>query len=1368
MKPYLQSLFMLLGLVLTITGLQAQTPIALYSFTGNANDLSANGNHAAVNGATLTQDRFNYANRAMSFDGVQGSIRANNATQLNTANTTISFWVKVNKLPTTGEAFILSHGGWQERWKISLPSHGKPVFTTNAVGGIKDMDTDSVALPVGLWRHLVMTHDGVNDKIYVNGVLKNSKPATGDLKSTTKPFGIGYDPIDTTNYFNGALDEVMVFNTALTATEITTLYTAQTLSPAVTNDRVAAYAFSGSGLDGSIFGNHAVLTNVKATTDRFGFGASAYDFNGVSSNIKAPNSAALNSANTTVSFWVKVNALPVTGEAFLLSYGGWQERLKISLPAHGKPVFSTNNVGTGNSDMDSGDGNALPVGVWKHVVMTHDGTNDKVFIDGVKKNTKAAAGALKSTVQPLGIGYDPIDGGSFFNGALDEVQVYNYALSEADVTTLYSNQSVSPATATDIVADFKLNGNGKDDTQFGNTATGKSTAVANRFNFGANATSFNGTKSDSLIAPNSVVYQSDFTTISFWVKVNALPASGEVFLLSNGGWQERWKISLPAHGKPVFSTKNALGANVDMDSDSVPLPIGQWRHVTMVHDGATNKLFINGLLKKSVASPGALGKTKFPLGIGYDPIDGGSNFNGSLDDIKIYNKALTDVEILALYTTQNATPVITGTLVAHYPFNNDGTDITAYGNNAATTNAVPTSDRFNKANKAFAFNNSVAKAANSPQLNSANTTISFWVKVAALPASGEVYLLSNGGWQERWKISLPSHGKPVFSTKNAAAVNVDMDSDSVPLPIGQWRHVVATHDGTNNKIFINGLLKKSVVAAGALGTTTKPFGIGYDPIDSSGFFNGALDEIQVYNVALTDVEVLALYTAQNTAGVNTDLQAPSAPLNLTGAVSFTNVTLSWLPSIDNIGVVAYNVFRNNVLILTTTNTTSLITGLSATSKFTFGVTAVDAAGNQSAMSTLQVTTGQDATPDTQAPTAPTNLLAQIGSNSVQLSWTASTDNRAVIGYIISQDGVVIDTVLAPLLTKFVSGLAVTTAYTFEVVAYDAAKNKSAKAEKTVTTLPAINTGEPGLIANYPFDDNANDATPYANHGTIGGNPTFITRAGATGKAIRFDGNKDSVLVKNAVQLLSDYTTVGFWIRVDSTNLADAEAYVIDFGHWDQRWKISLPTHRRIVWTTNSKNTLSNNFITDMDSGDGNDLVIGIWWHVTMVHDGVSNIVYVNGVETKKVATTGKLNSTARVLNFGSNPVEGGQYFFGALDNVKIYNKAMTAAEINKLFKTGTTPVDEQATAALLAAVQSISPNPTADILTIKHSFTGKDPILLRVFDLAGRQIDAVSYGKNEIPTGQFSLNVSRYPQGSYLLNFVQDGKSLGALKFVKQ
>ena len=1367
MRRFKYPLFTLIGLLLMAASIKAQTPIAQYSFTGNASDLSTFANNAVVNGATATQDRFGWANSAFAFDGVQGSIQANNAAQLNSGNVSISFWVKVNALPATGEVFLLSHGGWQERWKISLPSHGKPVFTTNSTGGIKDMDTDSVALKVGAWTQVVMVHDSVTgmNKAYINGVLKKAIVATGNLNKTTKPLGMGFDPIDAVNYFKGSLDEVTLYNVALTDAQIATLYAAQNTAPVIANGRVASYSFNGSARDSSSFGNHGVLNNVKETTDRFGFGSKAYSFNGTSSGIKVSNAAQQNSALTTISFWVKVGALPAQGEVYLLSNGGWQERWKISLPAHGKPVFSTKNVGTGNSDMDAGDGNVLPVGVWKHVVMTHDGAKDKIFIDGVKKAEKAVVGNLLSTVNPLGIGYDPIDNGSFFNGSLDEVQIYNYAFAEADVTALYTVQSTSPAVVSDIVADYKLMGSGKDDSQYGNTATGKATPSVNRFNLGSNAMNFNGT--DSLVAPNSIALQSNFTTVSFWVKVKELPAQGEVFLLSNGGWQERWKISLPSHGKPVFTT-NAAGGIKDMDSDSVPLPVGQWRHVVAVHDGANDKLFINGLLKKSIVQTGALNKTGYPLGIGYNPVDGGGNFKGDLDDIRVYNRALTDAEVLILYGAQNVAPTITGTLVAHYPFNNDGSDITAYANNAVIRNAVPTKDRFNKSNKAISVKASTITAANSPQQNSANTTISFWIKATDLPANGEYYVLSNGGWQERWKISLPGHGKIVFSTKNVGTGNSDMDAgDGNALPLGVWKHVVMTHDGAKDKIFIDGVKKAEKVVVGALLTTTKPLGIGYDPIDSTNFFNGALDEVQIYNTALTEAEVAALYTAQNTAPIDTDITAPSAPLNLAAVVAFTNVTLSWLPANDNVGVVAYNVFKNNEPIGSVTNTLTLLTGLPATTKFTFGVTAVDAAGNESAMSTLQVTTGQEQARDTIAPTKPGALAAQIGSNSVQLTWTASTDNRAVTGYVTLKDGIILDTVPATTLSKFVGGLTALTAYTFNVYAIDAAGNKSAQAEITVTTKAELNTGEAGLIANYPFDDNANDATPYLNHGVIGGSPTFITHTGFTGKAIKFNG-RDSVLVKNAVQLISDYTSVGFWIRVDSIRISDAEAYVIDFGHWDQRWKISLPQHLKIVWTTNSKNAQFANAISDMDSKDGNELVKGIWWHVIMVHDGVNDIIYVNGVETNRKPAAGKLNSTARALCFGSNPVDGGQYFPGALDNVKIYNKALTATEANKLFRTGATPTDDQASAELLNVVKNVSPNPAKDVLTIKHAFTGDEDVLVRVMDVAGRQVDAVHFGKNAVPTGQFSLNVSSYSEGVYFLNFVQGGKSLGAVKFVKQ
>jgi Concanavalin A-like lectin/glucanases superfamily len=306
------------------------------------------------------------------------------------------------------------------------------------------------------------------------------------------------------------------------------------------------------------------------------------------------------------------------------------------------------------------------------------------------------------------------------------------------------------------------------------------------------------------------------------------------------------------------------------------------------------------------------------------------------------------------------------------------------------------------------------------------------------------------------------------------------------------------------------------------------------------------------------------------------------------------------------------------------------------------------------------------------------------------------------------------------------------------------------------------------VAWYPFDGNANDATPYQNHGAIGGNPVFETPTHPNGGSqnIKFDGQQDSVLAPNAAQLISDYATVSFWIRVDNQNLADAEAYILDFGHWSNRWKISLPQHLKIVWTTNSNNTQFPNFISDMDSGDGNELVKGFWWYVTMTHDGTEDKIYVNGQLANSKPALGKLNATSFPLGFGNNPIEGGQYFIGALDEVKIYNKSLTATEIEHLYNTGTTSAKEAN--LLKSVVLGIAPNPTTDVLHVRHAFAGNQALLVRVFDAAGRQVDQLRFDQNELPAGQFSLKTGAYPAGVYSLHFVYGGKSLGSVPFQKQ
>ncbi|MBK6621959.1 MAG: T9SS type A sorting domain-containing protein [Saprospirales bacterium] len=1345
-----------------MAGLHGQVPVAYYPFSGNAKDATAFANHASVNGALFTQDQFGWSNSAIVFDGVQGSVRADNAAQLNTPNATISFWVNVNALPGTGEAFLISFGGWQERYKISLPPHGKPVFTTNNSSGISDMDSGAGnELQVGVWTHVVAVHDGAKDKIYLDGVLAAEKVVVGTLNSTTHPLGIGYDPIDNANYFNGSIDEVLILDAALSDLQVAALYTFQSAAPVVPPGKVASYSFNNNGADDTEFNNHADVSTASSATDRFGYGKSALLFDGTTTEVTAPNAAQLNSPYTTVSFWVKVNALPATGESFLLSFGGWQERWKISLPPHGKPVWTTNHSG-GISDMDSGGGNELQVGVWTHVVMVHDGAKDLIYMNGGQVAEKVVVGTLNETTKPLGIGYNPIDGGNWFDGALDELEIYNYALSAVEVAGLFTAQSTFPGTPTTLVAHYSLNGNGTDETQFHNDATldAAAFAVANRHGWGSNALSGTAT------ADNSVALQSDYTTISFWVKPNSFPGSGEVFLLSNGGWQERWKISLPSHAKPVFTTY-ATTCCSDMDSGAGnELQVGVWSHLVMVHNGTEDKIFLNGVLANTKLTGGALHKTKHPLGIGYDPIDNGSFFDGAIDDVQIYNVALSDSEIADLYDAQNPSPVVSGDLVAYYAFSGNGRDETAYENHASGVNL--TGDRFDKSNRAASFDGASTEvtAANSPQLNSIHTTLSFWAKPNSIPATGEVFLASFGGWQERWKVSLPDHAKPVWTTNNSGGIS-DMDSGAGnELQVGVWTHLVFVHDGAKDLIYMDGVQVAEKVVVGTLNNTTKVLGIGYNPIDGGNWFDGALDEVQIYKVALTASEIADLYAAQSVPPVVVDNEAPGAPLNLKGEVSFTNVQLSWLPATDNVGVVAYNVYQDGAIIATTENTDYYVSGLTPLTDYVFGVSALDAEGNESLKTTLGITSGPDETPDIIPPTVPGNLAGNAASNSVLLTWEESTDNTIVAGYVILVDGVLADTVSGITLSYFVSGLDPLTLYTFEVYAFDLAGNDSAPAEVTISTTEPIDAGEPGLVAHYPFEGNANDATPYLNHGVIGGNPVFETATHPFGgQNIKFDGQQDSVLAPNAAHLISDYTTVSFWIRVDQVS-ADAEAYVLDFGHWDERWKISLPQHLKIVWTTSGNNVQFPLFISDMDSGDGNEMVIGFWWYVTMIHDGTSDIIYVNGQQANIKPVDTELNSTARPLCFGSNPIEGEQYFTGALDNVKIYNKALTGEEVLKLFETGVTGIEEL-NSALLGYIQDVFPNPATDVLTVLHSLPANQPLLLRVFDMQGRQVDQIQYSQNEVSAGQFTLNVGDYTQGMYSLNFVLGGKNLGSLKFNK-
>jgi len=246
-----------------------------------------------------------------------------------------------------------------------------------------------------------------------------------------------------------------------------------------------------------------------------------------------------------------------------------------------------------------------------------------------------------------------------------------------------------------------------------------------------------------------------------------------------------------------------------------------------------------------------------------------------------------------------------------------------------------------------------------------------------------------------------------------------------------------------------------------------------------------------YNAAQTACESFSYgevedYTAVITA-TTVDTQAPTAPTGLASSnVTQTSVSLAWNASTDNVGVTGYDVYRNGSLLASTANTSYSVSGLSASTTYSFYVKAKDAAGNVSAASnTISVTTLTP--PDTQAPTAPTGLASSnVTQSSVSLSWSASTDNVGVTGYDVYRNGSLLASTAS---TSYnVSGLSASTTYSFYVKAKDAAGNVSA-ASNTVSVTTADET------ISYCTSQGNNYSYEWIAGVTIG---TFSNTSGAAG------------------------------------------------------------------------------------------------------------------------------------------------------------------------------------------------------------------------------------------------------------------------------
>ena len=204
--------------------------LAYYPFTGNAQDISGNQLHGQGFGSVLVPDKNNRPNSAYYFNGGTQHIKVANSPILNSTDAiTVSCWVSASSLPEK-ETFLLSHGSWQNRWKISFTPEKLLRWTVNTLNGIGDLDA-SGDFRTDSFYHVIAAYDGSLMTLYINGILKAYKPLSGNIRSTSLPLLMGQMLEDNAEYnFKGILDEVRLFDYALSPIAAATLYQQVTTS----------------------------------------------------------------------------------------------------------------------------------------------------------------------------------------------------------------------------------------------------------------------------------------------------------------------------------------------------------------------------------------------------------------------------------------------------------------------------------------------------------------------------------------------------------------------------------------------------------------------------------------------------------------------------------------------------------------------------------------------------------------------------------------------------------------------------------------------------------------------------------------------------------------------------------------------------------------------------------------------------------------------------------------------------------------------------------------------------------------------------------------------------------------------------------
>jgi hypothetical protein len=577
---------------------------------------------------------------------------------------------------------------------------------------------------------------------------------------------------------------------------------------------VASYPFNGNAND-AVGGANGTVFGATITTDRFGNTGRAYNFNGTSDYIEAAADN-LPTGNSTISLWFNADAGSIsTNRPGVLGYGGNSSGF---CPGNSH-IMVINLSGTNKYTTQAHCLNnyaeytypSPPENNWYNWTITINGTTIKMYVNGVLVSTtntftqpiivagkKLSIGAIVGTTG-LANYTDPNVGR--FKGKIDDVKIYNGAMTDAQVADNYNKES--------LAAFYPFSGNANDASGNNNTGTVNSaTLTTDRF---GNANSAYNFTTASNIEVGTSAFQlgiSDYS-LAYWVKTNAADA-----VIMGKGPHTLLGMMQYVNGDGTVQCRSEYPAGVV--TSSIPINNNLWHQVVFVRSGTTAKIFIDGVLNTTSTVPLSNISNAELMSIGHS---GANPFSGQLDDVKIYNIALTAQNIFDGFVNDIKKPGSGNSLL----FTSQYVDI---GNGWDPAGS-------------FSFET--------------------WVKrtsTAILDPNNQVLICSmnDNGFNVGINQSAPAN-KIMMGKVGVSQVNSTSEINDT-----KWHHVAVTFNSTTNQVifYIDGVADAPIsYNPGGFNSGNSSYRIGArDGLGFGNYLNGSLDETRVWDgVVLTQTQI---------------------------------------------------------------------------------------------------------------------------------------------------------------------------------------------------------------------------------------------------------------------------------------------------------------------------------------------------------------------------------------------------------------------------------------------------------------------------------------------------------------------------------